>query len=275
MRLAGKVAIITGAGRGIGRAIALAYAREGARLTLAARTLGELEETAHQAESMGTKACVISTDVVDQAQVENMVRKTLDRFSTIDILVNNAGVAGPVGALQNNDVPYWIRTIQVSLVGTYLCCRAVLPAMLRQNQGKIINISGAGGRALRHMSAYGSAKAAIERLTETLSLELAGKNVQVNVMGPGAQHTRMVEEILDSAKAFNDTQLIEYSQQALARKASMERVAELAVFLASDASGNLSGRLISAVTDEFLSLAPRIPDIMASDAYTLRRVELK
>jgi 3-oxoacyl-[acyl-carrier protein] reductase len=201
------------------------------------------------------------------------VRQTLAQFSTLDILVNSAGVPGPVGALQDPDVSYWRHTIQVNLLGTYLCCRAVLPVMLRQGRGKLINFSGAGGRALRHVSAYVSSKAAIERLTETLSLELAGTNIQVNVMGPGAHRTRMVEELLESATAVNDTQLIAYGQQVLARRDSMERAAALAVFLASEASGNLSGRLIDAVRDDFLSLAPRIPQIMASDAYTLRRVE--
>ena len=273
MRLENRIALITGAGRGIGRAIALAYAKEGARLALAARTRSELEETSRQAQNLGTEALVIPTDISDQAQIEEMVRQTLAQFSTLAILVNSAGVPGPVGALQDNDVSSWIRTIQVNLLGTYLCCRTVLPVMLRQGRGKIINFSGASGRALRHMSAYVSSKAAIERLTETLSLDLAGKNIQVNVMGPGAHRTRMVEELLESATASNDTELIEYGQQALTRKDSMERAAELAVFLASEASGNLSGRLISAVRDDFLSLAPRIPQIMASDAYTLRRVE--
>ena len=275
MRLENRVAIITGAGRGIGQAIALAYAKEGGRVALAARTLSELQETASQAESLGAATCVIPTDISDQVQVDEMVRQTLDRFSTVDILVNSAGVPGPVGALQDNDVSYWIRTIQVNLIGTFLCCRAALPAMLRQDRGKIINFSGAGGRALRHMSAYVSTKAAIERLTEALSLELAGKNVKVNVMGPGAHRTRMVEELLESATASNDTQSIEHGQQVLSREDSLERAAELAVILASEPSGNLSSRLISSVKDDFPSLAPRIPDIMASDAYTLRRVELE
>ena len=99
MRLQDQVALITGAGRGIGRAIALAYAREGARLALAARTLSELEETARQAEALGAPTCVIPTDVTEPTQVEDMVRRTLEQFATLDILVNNAGLGGPVGPL--------------------------------------------------------------------------------------------------------------------------------------------------------------------------------
>ena len=275
MQLKDKVALITGAGRGIGRAIAIAYAREGAQLALAARSLDELEETAQAAESLGAATCVIGVDVTDRAAVDEMARRSLARFGRLDILVNNAGIVGPVGALEDNDVESWIRTIQVNLVGTYLCCRAVIPALAAAGGGKIINLSGSGSTsAPYHLSAYGSSKAAIIRLTEILSLELADKNIQVNALGPGSIHTRMWEEITDRAQAAGDTELYEFGQQVTGGGgASIERAAELAVWLAGQASGDLSGRLVHAVTDDFPNLPPRIPDIMASNIYTLRRVE--
>jgi NAD(P)-dependent dehydrogenase (short-subunit alcohol dehydrogenase family) len=276
MQLENRVALITGAGRGIGRAIALAYAREGARLALAARTRRDLEDTAQQAEALGALTCVVPVDVSDPTQVEDMVGQTVAKFATIDVLVNSAGIAGPVGPLQENDVSGWIQTIQVNLIGTYLCCRAVLPLMRQQNRGKIINLSGAGAtNAWRHLSAYGASKVAVVRLTETLALELAGSNIQVNVLGPGSIHTQMWEDLRDRAHVAGDAQLYALGQRVTSGGgASLERAAALAVFLASHASGALSGRLISAVTDDFPNLPTQIQRIMASDALTLRRVDL-
>ena len=274
--LENRVALVTGAGRGIGRAIALAYAKEGAKLVLASRSVDELKESAKKIEDLGAEACVFSVDVTSQSDVEGMVRQTLEWFSSIDILVNNAGIAGPIGALQYNDVSGWVRTIQVNLIGTYFCCRSVIPAMLKQGRGKIINLSGSGSTsAPYHLSAYGSSKAAIIRLTEILSLELAHANVQVNALGPGSINTRMWEQIRDDALAVGDSQLYEFGQRVTSGGgASIDKAAELAVWLASDASANLSGRLIHAVTDDFASLAKKIPEVMSSDAFTLRRVDL-
>jgi 3-oxoacyl-[acyl-carrier protein] reductase len=274
-QLDNRVALITGAGRGIGRAIALTYAREGARLVLAGRTLEALEQTAQEAQTLGASTCVVRADVSDPTQVEAMVRATVERFATVDILVNNAGIAGPVGPLYDNDLEAWMRTVQVNLIGTYLCCRAVLPIMRQNQRGKIINLSGAGAtNAWRHLSAYGASKVAVVRLTETLALELAGSNIQVNAMSPGSIHTQMWEELRDGAHLAGDAQLYALGERVTSGGgASLERAAALAVFLASPASGTLSGRLLSAVTDDFANLPTHIPQIMASDALTLRRVD--
>ena len=137
MRLKDRVALITGAGRGIGRAIALAYAKEGASLALAARTLSELEETAREAQALGALTQVVQVDVTNEEEVADMVRQTVERFSTIDVLVNNAGAVGPVGPIYETDVAEWVRTIQVNVVGMYLCCRAVIPLMLRNDRGRL------------------------------------------------------------------------------------------------------------------------------------------
>lgn len=275
MRLQNKAALVTGAGRGIGRAIALAYAAEGARLVLAARNLDQLEEAAEQARSRGAETSIIQADVTEPESVENMVQRAVEKFGRIDILVNNAGIVGPIGPLEDNDLEAWARTIQVNLLGTYHCCRSVIPVMAAGGGGRIINLSGSGSTsAPYHLSAYGSSKAAIIRLTEILALELADRNILVNALGPGSIHTRMWEEITDGAQAVGDTELYEFGLQVTGGGgAPMERAAELAVWLASDAADGLSGRLIHAVADDFPSLTPQIPQIMASDRYTLRRDE--
>ena len=270
--LEGKTALITGAGRGIGQAIALAYAREGARLSLGARSVSELEETADECRKLDAEVLITPTDVTEVSQVEGLIAATVERYSTIDILVNNAGIAGPVGVLQDNDLDAWINTVQINLIGVYLCCRAVVPVMKRQNAGRIVNLSGAGAaNAWANMSAYCSSKAAVVRLTEVLALELADTKITVNALGPGSVHTRMWDEMTeDAAKAGADLIHEVGLRVTSGGGASIDRCADLAVWLAGSGADGLSGRIISAFNDDFESLTPRIPEIMASDLYTMR-----
>jgi NAD(P)-dependent dehydrogenase (short-subunit alcohol dehydrogenase family) len=272
MRLRNKVAVVTGGGRGIGRAIALAFAREGAHLVLASRTLPEVEATAAEARALEAEALALRADVSQAQDVEAMLAFALAHFGKIDILVNNAAVQPPIGPLWENDPQEWLRTLLINLGGVFLCCRAVVPLMIRQGGGKIINLSGGGATSPRPcFSAYAASKAAVVRLTETLAEELKPFNVQVNAIAPGAVYTRMTEEVLAAGTAAG--------QKAVAEAARLKRegrgpeaAAELAVFLASEESNGLTGRLISAVWDDWRSIPGRIAQVMASDLYTLRRI---
>ena len=276
MRLQGKVAVITGAGRGIGRAIAVAFAKEGAQVALAARNAAELSETGEQVQAVGLKPLIVPTDVTDQARVEALADSVVARYSRIDVMVNNAGISGPLGPLETNDVAAWVDTVNVNLTGTFLCCRAAIPVMLRQGEGKIINLAGAGAtNAWSNMSAYCASKVAVVRLTEVLAQELEHKGITVNALGPGSVHTSMWDHMTVEAAEVGATFIHETGLRVTAGGgASMDECAELAVFLASVESGALTGRLISAATDDFRGLPPRITEIMASDAYTLRRMPL-
>ena len=271
-KLAGKVALITGAGRGIGRAIALAYANEGAQQALAARSLEELEQTRRLAEQAGGAAYAWPADVTDRAQVERLVASAVQQFGRLDILVNNAGIEGPIGPLETNDPEQWAQTVAVNLNGVFHGCRAAIPVMRRQGGGRIINLSGAGGNnGWAHLSAYCASKAAVVRLTEVLALELQDTGISVNALGPGSVHTAMWDRMTAGAAAAGAGFIHETGRRVTSGGgAPIEQCAELAVWLAGDASAGLSGRLISAVADDYHALPPRIPEIMAGPAYQLR-----
>ena len=272
-RLEGRVALITGGGRGIGRAIARAYAAEGATLTLAARTDAELRSTAEEIRAeFSSDVTTVVADVRDRDQVENAVSHTLELFGSIDVMVNNAGNTGEIGPLWQLDPERWANVISVHVLGTYYACRAVIPGMLERGQGRIVNMSGVGGP---NDTSYDAAKTAIVNMTENLSVELAGTGVTVNAISPGSIHTRMWEEVRDMALAAGDMEMYEKGVQVTSGGgASIERAAELAVLLGSDECGALSGRLIRAALDAFEDIPGRVDTIMSSDALLLRRVDL-
>ena len=276
MKLEGQVAVITGAGRGIGRAIALAYAREGARLALAARSESELERAVAAVSELGGEAIAVPTDITSQFDTEKLSEATVERFGRIDVLVNNAGISGPIGPLQDNDIAEWVDTININLTGTFLVCRAVIPVMVGQGGGKIINLSGAGAaNAWSNMSAYCSSKGTVVRLTEVMAQELESKGITVNALGPGSVHTSMWDKMTEDAAHAGASFIHETGLRVTSGGgASIDQCADLAVWLASDESGVLTGRLISAATDDFRGLPPRIEDIMSGDAGTLRRMPL-
>jgi 3-oxoacyl-[acyl-carrier protein] reductase len=193
-------------------------------------------------------------------------------FGRADILVNSAAVQPPIGPFWENDPGEWLRTILINLGGVFLCCRAVVPVMIRQGKGKIIILSGGGAASPRpYFSAYAASKAAVARLTETLAEELKPFNIQVNAVSPGAAYTRMTEEVLAAGSAAGEVALAQ-ARRVKEEGLRPDAAADLCVFLASEESNGLTGRLISAVWDDWRSLPRRLDLVMNSDLYTLRRV---
>lgn len=239
-RLSGRVAIITGASRGIGREIALAFAKEGAKTVLTARSADALASVAAEITAAGGHAPLIfPLDVKDAAKVEEMTDKTLDNYKRIDILVNNAGVTRD-GLFLRMEESDWDEVLDTNLKGTFLCMRAVSKSMMKQRSGKIINMASVIGLTGNAGQAnYAASKAGIIALTKSIAKELGSRNVLVNAIAPGFIETEMTDALSDQVK------------QAVLKNIPVQRfgkpsdVAQAAVYLASDESNFITGQVIT------------------------------
>jgi NAD(P)-dependent dehydrogenase (short-subunit alcohol dehydrogenase family) len=269
-----KVAIITGGSLGIGKAIAVAFAKQGAQLMLTSRTIEDLDAARQEiAHVCSTKVETFPADVANAAAVRALVDFTTEKFSTVDILVNCAGIYGPIGPITDIDTQRWIDTININLCGTFLCMQAVLPVMMKNRRGKIINMSGGGAVApFPRFSAYSTSKAAVVRLTETIAEEVKDYNIHVNAIAPGAVNTRLLDQALSAGEAAGRDFAAKSIKQKREGGVPPEKVAELAVFLASTQSDGLSGRLISLLWDNWQDIPQHLDKIMTSDIYTMRRI---
>ena len=275
MMLKGKVAIITGASRGIGRCIAETFAREGCNLTMASRNLEEICRGSDELKRYNIEILPLKCDVSNSIDVEEMMKKTIDRFKRIDVLVNNAGIYGPLGSLVDNDLELWIKTININLLGTVMCTKAVLPYMIKARKGKIINFSGGGtgGDAIPTISAYSTSKAAVVRFTEIIAEEVKDYNIQINSIAPGAVNTRFLDQVLAAEGKVDKNFLEKAKKQKESGGTPPEKVAELVLYLASDNSEGITGKLISAVWDNYQNFKSSLNEIKTTSIYTLRRID--
>ena len=271
--LEGKTSIITGGSLGIGKAIARAFLEQGCHCVLTARTADTLEAAVRELSPIGPRVLGFRGDVGSEEDARALAAYALAEFGTVHILVNSAGVYGPIGPSAEVDPHAWWDALRTNLLGTFLCTRFVIPEMLRSGGGKVINLAGGGASSpFPQFSAYACSKAAVVRLTETLAEELKGSSIDVNAIAPGAVNTRLLDLVLEAGEAAGEQFLRRAQRQKEEGGTPPEKAAELAVFLASDDSNGLTGRLISALWDDWPQMAGRIPEIMASDLYTLRRV---
>ena len=262
MRLKDKVAIITGGGFGIGKAITLAFASEGAVVVLASRNFTNLKNVANEIKSKGGQATAIETDVSNENQVKEMVSRTLSEYGRIDILVNNSGIGGPTTDVADMNLDDWNETLAIDLTGAMLCSREVLKDMIPRQSGNIINISSRAGKyCLALRSPYTTAKMGLIGFTETLSMEVGKYTIRVNCVAPGAVGGKRTDSIIKATSKTLGVTFQEVSRQltdrvSLRRFISPEEIAGPAVFLASDEASAITGQTL-VVDGGTICLAPQ------------------
>jgi NAD(P)-dependent dehydrogenase (short-subunit alcohol dehydrogenase family) len=270
VRLDGQVALVTGGGRGIGRAIALALSEAGAAVAVCARSEAEITSVATEIAHRDGRALAVRCDVRYRPDVEDMVARVEAALGPVDLLVNNAGQFGPTGPIAATDPDRWWQTLEVNLRGPLYCMRAVLPGMLARGHGRIVNVSTAAGfAAVPMLSAYAVSKAALYRLSENIAAETRGRGVMVFAVNPGLVRTAMSE----SALSCGEPRIQQWFADAFAsQRASAEPGAALVVRLASGAADSLSGRYICA-TEDVAQMVARAEEIEEHDLYVLRQRE--
>ena len=266
-----KNVLITGAGRGIGKRLAMGFVTAGARVGLLARSQAELDLAKLEIEQAGGNALRLRADVRDLEQLQAAVDRMRAAFGSVDALIAAAGVQGPIGPLLSTKPKAWNETIEINLMGAVNACRAALPQMIERRSGKIILIVGGGsGHARPNFGAYAASKAALVRFAECLAAEVSDHNVQVNSISPGGSYTHMTDEILHAGEERAGRREIEDAEQArLTGGVAPEKQIQLALFLASEQSNHISGKLIH-VNDDWRRFQQ---DNMKPELYTLRRVQ--
>lgn len=276
MKLKGRGAIITGAGQGLGEAIAEHYVREGASVILCDRsdTVRGVRERLSANVQDGQRVLSTTCDVAKPTDLDALFARALSELPSFDILVNNAGVHGPLGRIEDIDWAQWAHAVEINLLGTVYASRLAVPLLKKRRYGKIINISGGGATApLPGISAYAASKAAVVRFTETLAGELKDYRIDVNSVAPGALKTRIMA---DFVAAGPDKVGPEFHRRMTAISAEggtpLSVGARCCVYLGSADSDGITGKLIAAQWDPWSDFQLHIDDLKDSEIYTLRRV---
>lgn len=265
MELDGRVALVTGAGAGIGRAIATRFAKEGARLLVNDRDERAAEGTVQEIDALGGQGFAQKADISKKEEVDEMVAKGIDRFGAIDILVNNAGIGG--SSILTRDMPSesWQNTIVVNLNGAFYCCQAVIPGMIEKGGGKIVNIASLAASRMSKLGGadYTASKYGLVGLSHHLAFELAAHKINVNTVCPGATLTPLV--MSKTSEEFRNTIS---SQIPLGRWITPEDIAEAVLFLSSDRSAMITGVVLGVDGGQLLGIAADYQEDMA------RRIEV-
>jgi 3-oxoacyl-[acyl-carrier protein] reductase len=263
--------LITGAGRGIGKRLALGFAAEGARVGLLARSEAEIDLAKLEIEQAGGTALRLRADVRHPEEMAHAVERMRSVFGAIDVLICAAAVQGPIGPFVTVKAKAWNETLETNLIGVANSCRAALPPMIEKRSGKVILISGGGSAYSRpNFTAYGVSKTAVVRFAETLAEEVADYNIQVNCIAPGAAYSHMTDEILQAGEdRAGAKEIADAERVRITGGIAPEKQVALALFLASERSNHISGKLIH-VNDEWKRYEQ---ESMRPDLFTLRRVQ--
>ncbi len=272
INLSGQVAIVTGGGRGIGKAVAIRLAKAGASVAVIARSEDQLAETVGEITQSGCRAISVIADVSDPGAVERMVHEVEKSLGSVGLLVNNAGISGPIGPTWEADLEHWWRCLEVNLRGPMLCSRAVLPGMIAHRVGRIVNVaSEAGTFAIPYLGAYVTSKTALIRFTEILASEAAQYGVKVFAIEPGTVRTAMAEHALESGAG---QRWLPWFGEIFERGEDVPpvHVADLVVQLASGRADALSGRFFT-IKDDVVGLVERARGDGLGDLQTLRLIQ--
>jgi 3-oxoacyl-[acyl-carrier protein] reductase len=242
MKLKNKVAVVTGASKGIGRAIAERFAKEGASVVLASRSLNALEEIAQGVKAAGGEASAVSVDVRNVESINAMVKKAVERYGRLDLLVNNAGITMG-GASEDLSPEDWRMALETDLFGVFFASQAAARVMIPQGGGGIINISSVNGiLAAPRRAAYCASKAAVNELTKVLAIEWADRKIRVNAIAPGYVRTELVQDVIDKG-AISLEAILKRTPQG--RIGEVEDIAGLAVYIAGDESSYMTGSIVN------------------------------
>lgn len=276
MKAKNKNVLITGGTVGFGKALAEKFLSEGANVSICSRNEQQLFDTQSELLSKFPNRIILvkKCDVSIEKDVKEFIAYSLDTFKTIHVLILNAGVYGPMGPIETVSLDEWRKSIDINLFGVLLPCRELIPHFKQNKYGKIIVLSGGGAtNPMPNLSSYATAKAAVVRLVETLSKELLSYNVDINAIAPGAMSTRMIEQVIDAGPEIVGDEFFKKNQNWKQNGAtSMELGTNLAVYLSSDDSNGVTGKLISAQWDDWKNFGNHLNDLQNSDIYTIRRI---
>lgn len=274
MKLKNKVVLVSGGSGGLSKLVSKAITMEAAIVILSSRNEEELFNTVNELNLVGHTNEYIKADITKQEDIKNLVRKIKEKYGRIDVLINLVGTQSPIGPFVESETSELLKNLETNFIGVVILCKEVLPLMIGKNKGKIINFSGGGSLSPRpNFSMYGSSKTALVRFSETLAEELKKYNIDVNVIAPGGINTKMNKEIINAGKKAGEFEVNRAKEIEKTGGTSKEVLKELAVFLASDESDGITGRLISAPWDDWRDLTKE--KLENSSLFTLRRIDDK